>query len=522
MKTIPQIYDTTLRDGAQDPRISFSVYDKLKIAERLDMFGVHFIEGGWPGANEKDSEFFEAAKRIKFKRAQLVAFGMTCAKNIRPEEDQQLAKLLAAETKIITIVGKTSRTQVERTLGISVEENLRIISETCRFLVSNGRKVFFDAEHFFDGCVDDCSYSLACIKAAQSGGASSIILCDTRGGSLPSEIGIAVSAVKERVFVPIGIHAHNDGGLALANSLAAICAGAGQVQGTINGYGERCGNANLCLIIPALKIKMGLNCVSDEDLRGLTGLAMFTAEIANLPLEHNQPYVGCNAFRHKAGLHVNAISKDSESYNHINPELVGNIYSVLVSEHSGKSNIEMKAKEFGISLSPDQVKKVLGQIESSEKRGFQFEGADGSLKLIMLRQQEGYRQPFGNIEWNASSRKAREEKPVDSATIKLVIINTKEEIAYNVADGDGPVNALDNALRKALLPHFPYLGGVKLVDYKVRVLSGEKGTAKAVRILIDFSDKAEQWTTVGCSTDSIEASLQALLDGFEYAILKAH
>jgi 2-isopropylmalate synthase len=519
MKKI-QIYDTTLRDGGQDPRINFSGHDKLEIARRLDQFGVTYIELGWPGSNEKDSAVFKEAKNIHLKNAEFVAFGMTCQKGKKPEDDPHLLKLVEAATKIVAIVGKTSKQQVEKTLGVTPKDNLALIRETCRFLVENGKEVFFDAEHFFDGWKSDCIYALSCIDAAIEGGASRIVLCDTNGGSLPEEITVAVSAVKDSTRVPIGIHAHNDGGMAISNSLAGVKAGADQVQVTVNGYGERCGNANLCSIVPALKLKMGLDCISDDNMSQLVNLARFVAEVANLPIGCEQPYVGAHAFRHKAGLHVNAIGKYSNSYNHINPELVGNKSSIIVSEISGKSNVVMKATELGVNLSKEQIEKVLVEIEHLENEGFQFEGADGSLKLIMMRQLDNYSQPFEVIKREVNSRKIGKEKPTDSAVVKILIKMGKDEISHNVADGDGPVNAIDNALRKGLLPHFPYLESTKLVDYKVRVLSGKKGTAKAVRILIDFSDGSEEWTTIGCSTDSIEASLQALVDGFEYSILK--
>ena len=520
-KRLIEIFDTTLRDGGQKRGISFSRHDKLMIAKGLDLLGVDYIEGGYPGSNEEEAAFFEEALKLNLKRAKLAAFGMTCQKGKNPQEDQQLARLLNAGTQVVVIVGKTSRKQVENTLGISGEENLRIIEKTCKFLVGQGREVFFDAEHFFDGWKFDAAYSLGCLCAAKHGGASKVILCDTNGGSLPWEIEAAVISAKRLLSIPVGIHTHNDGGMAVANSLIAIKAGADQVQGTINGYGERCGNVDLCSIIPALKFKMNLDCnISNEDLVGLTNFARFTAEIANLPLNHEQPYVGPDAFVHKAGLHASAVSKDPDSYNHIKPELVGNSASVMVSKLSGRSNISMKAKEFGIALSPEQVKKVLTEVERLENMGFQFEGADGSLKLIMMHQADGYIRPFEVLAQNVSSARFENNVKKVSAVVRLLIKNSKSEIAYDVADGDGPVNALDNALRRALLSHFPYLEKTKLDDYKVRVLDGEKGTAKAVRVLIDFYDGEEGWTTVGCSTDVVEASAQALLDSFELAIFK--
>lgn len=521
------IYDTTLRDGSQQPGISFSEHDKLAIAQRLAQLGVDYIELGWPGSNEKEVAVFQAAKGKDFGNSKIVAFGMTCAKGKKPKDDEQLAKLLAAETEIIAIVGKSSVRHVENVLKITLEENLRLIRETCEFLTSKGRKVFFDAEHFFDGYKENAEYSLLCITAAVEGGACSIVLCDTNGGSLPDEIRAitkkAITAVNiQSAFgeeeVSVGIHVHNDGEMAVAGTLAAVEAGADQVQVTINGYGERCGNANLCSVVPTLKTKMGVDCITDEAMAQLTALARFTAEVANLALDPRQPYVGSTAFRHKAGLHASAVARDPNSYHSILPELVGNTSSVAVSELAGKSNIVAKAREFGIDLPADKVKDVLQQVEEMEHHGFQFEGADGSLKLVMMRQ-IGYSPSFQVLDRDVRSQRTNGANSVDSAIVKVKLSNCiVDEVAY----GAGPVNALDMALRKALVPRFSFLGEVLLIDYKVRVLPGAKGTAKAVRILIDFFDGKEEWTTVGCSTDSIEASLQALVDGFEYAIFKAH
>jgi len=522
-RTRIEIYDTTLRDGAQQPGISFSLHDKLAIMERLDRIGVDYIELGWPGSNEKDDLVFKEANNISLQNAKIVAFGMTCAKGKKPEEDKSLKSLLDAKTELVTIVGKASRYQVENILGVTASENLRMIEQSCRFLIIQGCQVFFDAEHFFDGYSQDRDYALKCLEAAVTGGASRVILCDTNGGSLSWAIGSVVARVVEnRRDVLIGIHAHNDGEMAVANSLAAVENGAYQVQGTINGYGERCGNANLCSVVPALRVKMGLDCFPDEGMAQLTEVARFTAEVANLPHNPLQPYVGKNAFMHKGGLHANAVLKDRNSYNHIDPEKVGNASSVVVSELSGKSNVMMKAKEFGVTLTQRQAKKVLAQVEALENHGFQLEGADASLKLIMLRTKRGYNSPFEVFYRSVGSEKFGKKSSSDSAIVKLRINNGKNDIVHHVADGNGPINALDKALRKALVPHFPNLEKTQLVDYKVRVLPGKKGTAKVVRVLIDFFDGQEEWTTVGCSTDLIEASTQALSDGLEYAILKAH
>lgn len=518
---VVKVLDTTLRDGTQMPGLTLSLHDKLEIAKRLDEFGVHYIEGGWPGSNPKDSAFFQATKKIVFKNATLVAFGMTCAKGKKPEEDEQLAKLVEAQTKVVTIVGKASKFQVEHILCTTLEENLRLIEETCRFLVGQGKEVFFDAEHFFDGWKLDRLYSLDCLKAAIKGGASTVVLCDTNGGSLPKEISEAIVMVKLAVNVPLGIHAHNDGGMAVANSLAAVEVRVEQVQVTVNGYGERCGNADLCQVVPALVLKMGVPCIPKENLKQLVSLSHFVSEVTNFPPDQRHPYVGKSAFRHKAGLHASAVAKSPNSYNHILPELVGNSASISVSELSGRSNVLMKAKEFGINLLPEQVKVVLARVEVLENQGFQFEDADGSLELIMMRSLEGYSHPFEILKQDVGHRRNKGESPVDSATVKVHINGVHGKIEHQVADGDGPVNALDQALRKCLTHYFPCIKKVELVDYKVRVLPGKKGTAKVVRVLIDFSDGETEWTTVGCSTDSIEASLQALADGLEYAILKA-
>jgi len=518
-----EIYDTTLRDGSQQPGISFSLHDKLAVAKKLGEFGVEWIELGWPGSNEKDTEAFEAARKLDFHGAKIVAFGMTCLKGKRPEDDQQLAKLIAAGTEVVAIVGKSSRVQVEKTLCVPLKENLRMIEESCRFLVGQGRKVFFDAEHFFDGYKLDSVYALECLGAAIAGGASKIVLCDTNGGSLPWDVGLAVTEVVHRLAVPLGIHAHNDGETAVANSLAAVEAGAEQVQVTINGYGERCGNTNLCSIIPALVAKMHLSCLCEGRMSQLTSLAHYTAEVANLSLDQHMPYVGKQAFVHKAGLHVSAIEKYPNAYHHIDPRLVGNISSAVVSELSGRSNVGVKAKEFGILLSPDQVKKVLAEVEAKENMGFQFEDADGSLSVLMMQNTEGYVRPFKILSRSLSSPDHHnEEKSDDLAVVRVAFNNGTKGVAYEAADGEGLVNALDKAMRKALTPHFKCLEKVELVDYKVRVIPGKKGSAKAVRILIYFSNGVEEWTTVGCSTNSIDGSLQALADGFEYAILKAH
>lgn len=514
------IYDTTLRDGEQQVGVCFSAHDKVSIAHRLDGIA-SYIEFGYAGANPKNREAFKLIAKNPPKRAKIVAFGKTCSRGIKPEDDKGLAFLLDTGTCFTTIVGKGSRYQAEKVLGVTASQNLKMIETSCAFLVQHGCYVFFDAEHFFDGFKVDAAYSLKCLQTAVNGGASCLVLCDTNGGSLPWFVEAVTKRVKAKLALPIGIHCHNDCGLAVVNSLSAVMGGATQVQATINGYGERCGNADLCSVAVCLQTKMGRHCVTKENLAMLTGLARSVAEIANLPLNSAQPFVGKNAFVDKGGLHASAVLRDRDSYRHMDPALVGNTHSVVVSDLAGKSNILMKAREFGIVLSESQIKSVLAKVEAKENNGFQFDGADGSLKLMMLRQMKGYMPPFNVFFRDVRSQTVGRKNPVDSAIVKVKINGGRHKVAHEVANGDGPVNALDRALRKALQPYFPFLSETKLVDYKVRVLSGKKGTAKAVRILIDFSDGKEEWTTVCCSTDIIEASLMALVDGFEYAILKA-
>lgn len=521
-----QLYDTTLRDGAQREGISFSVEDKLKIAHKLDELGIHFIEGGWPGSNPKDSQFFARARDENFKHAVLVAFGSTKRHDNSAKNDPNLKALVDSGAKVVTIVGKSSRMQVTEVLGISLETNLEMIHESVTYLVDKGLRVFFDAEHFFDGYRVDPDYSLRTLKVAADAGVECLVLCDTNGGSMTSAITEAVKAACHVCRVPIGIHAHNDAELAVANSLAAVEAGATQVQGTINGYGERCGNANLCSIIPALKLKMGIDCISDANLARLTETARFVAGVANMTLDRHLPYVGDSAFAHKGGLHVSGLMKCSASYHHIDPSLVGNAHRVVVSELSGRSNILYKAKELGIrlSLKGDDTRRVLDQVKLMESRGFQFEDADASFELLLRRSMSGYKPPFELVDFMVVVERHRrtptsniQEETLAEATVK---VRVGDKVIHTAAEGNGPVNALDAALRKALVQFYPSLATIKLVDYKVRILEEASGTASQVRVLIESTDGKHTWRTVGGSSNIIEASWLALADSLEYWLIK--
>jgi len=521
-----QLYDTTLRDGAQQEGISFSVVDKLKIAKELDELGIHFIEGGWPGANPKDTEFFIKAQDLNLKHSALVAFGSTKHPDSKVSKDANLQALIEAKTGVVTIVGKSWDLHVTQILETSLENNLRIISESIGYLKSKGLTVFFDAEHFFDGYKASPEYAIQTINAAAKAGADCVVLCDTNGGALPSEIVAAIEAVGKAIAVPLGIHTHNDAEMAVANSLAAVQAGAVQVQGTINGYGERCGNANLCSIISTLKLKLGIDCINNEQLTKLTEVSRYVAELANLAQASYLPYVGASAFTHKAGLHVSALAKWGDSYQHINPELVGNSPQVVVSELSGKSNILYKAKELGVTLPPKgkQARQILEQIKLLESRGFKYEDADASFELLLHRAQPEYKPPFELVDFMVIVERHRrlptnqnKTKLLSEATVKVKVGG---KVIHTAAEGNGPVNALDQALRKALLEFYPDLNIVELVDYKVRILEESSGTESQVRVLIESSDGRKQWRTVGSSTDIIEASWLALADSMEYWLIK--
>ncbi|PDO09578.1 MAG: citramalate synthase [Candidatus Reconcilbacillus cellulovorans] len=512
------IFDTTLRDGTQGEGISLSVEDKLKIARKLDQLGVHYIEGGWPGSNSKDVEFFRRARQLSLVHAKITAFGSTRRKDTTAEHDANLNHIIEAGVPTATIFGKSWDFHVEVALQTSLAENLAMIEDSVRYLKRHGLEVIYDAEHFFDGYKHNREYALATVRAAEAAGADWIVLCDTNGGSLPEEIADIVRDVCAQLSAPVGIHAHNDCELGVANTLAAVRAGARQVQGTINGFGERCGNANLCSIIPNLQLKLGYRCLSDEQLKMLTGVARYVSEIANVHMPVNQPYVGQAAFAHKGGVHVSAILKHPKTYEHVEPESVGNKRRVLVSELSGQSNILMKAQEFGVDLNRNHPKtrEIIDRIKELEHQGYQFEGADASLELLL-------REAAGGLEelFRVESFKILVEKIGDLAVVAEAIVKVRvgDEVVYTAAEGNGPVNALDNALRDALLRYFPELRAMHLSDYKVRVLDEKEATAAKVRVLIESTSPEGSWSTVGVSTNIIEASWQALVDSFRYALL---
>ena len=517
MRTI-KIYDTTLRDGSQSEDVSFTVEDKLRIAEKLDELGVHYIEGGWPGSNPRDIDFFQKVKHQQLQQAKMVAFGSTRYPGKRVEEDQTLQALLRAETEVITIFGKSWILHVKEALGTDNDENLRMIAESIGYLKKHCTEVLFDAEHFFDGYKSDPDYALKAMKEAESAGADWIVLCDTNGGTLPSEIQSIFQVVRKNLKVKLGIHTHNDSELAVANALTAIAHGADQVQGTINGYGERCGNANLVSIIPNLKIKMGLDCVSDEQMKCLKDVSSFVDELANKAHWNHQPYVGQSAFAHKGGVHVNAIKKNRETYEHIEPEVVGNHRRILISDLSGKSNILYKAKEFGIDIDDDnpKVKSILEKLKQAENLGFQYEGAEGSFELLM-RDALGEKKVFFELvgfRVIVEKRHANEE-PLSEATVKVKVNGVQEITA---AEGIGPVNALNRAIKNALTKFYPELEDVHLYDYKVRILDEKKGTRSNIRVLVESGDQNSKWGTVGVSENIIEASWQALVDSIEFKL----
>ncbi len=521
-----KLYDTTLRDGTQKEGVSFSVVDKLNIAQKLDELGIHFIEGGYPGSNPKDDEFFQKAKTLALANSVLVAFGNTRRAKIKAEAAANLQALVNAGAKVVTIVGKSSELQVTRVLETTLEENLSMIADSVAYLRSKGLTVFFDAEHFFDGFKANPDYSLRCLTAAAEAGASCLALCDTNGGMLPNEIVDAVVAVKKVTSVPLGIHAHNDSELAVANSLAAVSAGVTQVQGTINGYGERCGNANLCSIIPNLKLKMGIDCITDEQLARLAEVSHYVNETANLAPDTSLPYIGASAFSHKGGLHVSAMMKWNDSYQHIDPSKVGNRQKVVISELSGRGNILYQAKELGLDLPPTgkETKKLLEEIKLLESRGFQYENAEASFELLIHRAKPDYQPPFKLVDFMVVVEKRRrppsQESQEEILSEAMVKVRVGDKVMHTVAEGNGPVNALDQALRKSLLQFYPSIAAVRLVDYKVRILEESIGTSAQVRVLIESTDGVEEWRTVGGSTNIIEASWLALADSLEYWLLK--
>ena len=518
MKPEVELYDTTLRDGSQGEGINFSVADKLRIAERLDAFGIHYIEGGWPGSNPRDMEFFEQAKQRQFKNAKLAAFSMTRRKGVPVEKDEQMRMLLEANTPVITIVGKTWLLHVTEVLRATPDENLAMISDSIKFFKDHGKIVFYDAEHSFDGYKNEPDYALATWQAAEKAGVDCVVLCDTNGGCLPSDVSRITAFAKSKLTARIGIHTHNDAGLGVANALAAIEVGATQVQGTINGYGERTGNCNLISVIPNLQLKMGLRCLPEKSLPKLKELSHFVDEIANIRPDPRQPWVGTTAFAHKGGMHVHAVDRVVQSYEHIDPEAVGNHRRVLVSDMSGRTNILLKAQELGFNLTSEtpELKAILHQIKELEHAGYEFEAAEASLALLIRKKLKHQDPPFVVDAYHVSMRRDGSAS-ICEATIKVRVGN---QSAHTVAEGDGPVNALDSALRAALVRFYPQLADVRLTDYKVRILDSVTGTAAATRVLIESTDGKQEWGTVGASESIIDASLQALVDSMEYRLAK--
>jgi 2-isopropylmalate synthase len=522
-----ELYDTTLRDGTQMEGISLSVKDKLKIAERLDELGVHYIEGGYPGSNPKDVEFFERAKtELSLQKAKLAAFGSTRRAGGSAEGDPNLQALLEAETPVVTIVGKASDKQVTHILETTLEENLAMLGDSVRYLKENGRTVFLDAEHFFDGYESDAGYALQCLKSAANAGADCVVLCDTNGGTITSRVAEIVRRVVSEVPCAVGMHAHNGADVAVANSLAAVEAGATQVQGAANGYGDMCGNANMFSIIANLKVKMGMDVISDEELMRLTETAHFISEVANMPPNPRQAYVGSGAFSHKAGLHVAGVVKEPWSYQHIDPAVVGNDTRILVSELAGRRNITAKLAEQGIEidLSDADARELVERVKLMESRGYVYEGAEASFELLVRRSRPGYRPPFELVDFWVIERRHNEPgdlgREMQSEAMVKVRVLESGEVIQTAADGNGPVNALDAAVRRALVQYYPAIHSIHLVDYKVRIVDPGSGTAATTRVLIESTDGENSWTTVGSSTDVIEASWLALADSLEYWMYK--
>ena len=518
MRRLIKIYDTTLRDGTQGEGVSFSMEDKVRLATRLDSLGIHYIEGGWPGSNPKDLRFFARMQDVTLKHAKLAAFSMTRRAGGTAESDANMQALITAGAPVATIVGKSWDFHVTQALGTTLEENLAMVRDTIGFLRPKMDEVLFDAEHFFDGFRANRDYALATLRAAESAGSHWLVLCDTNGGTLPADLVEILRVVKATVRTPLGIHVHNDAECAVANSLAAVAEGVGQVQGTMNGFGERCGNANLVSIIPSLVLKMKVDCIPEAHLRELRDLSRFVSELANRKPWDAQPYVGDSAFAHKGGMHVSAVLKHPETYEHIDPELVGNHRRVLVSELAGKSNIVWKAREFGIDIDQDtpDSRRILERLKQLEDEGFQFEGAEASFELLMERALGRHRPYFELDAYRVIvEEQSGDDEPVAEATVR---VRVKGILEHTAAAGNGPVNALDHALRKALEQFYPGLKEMRLLDYKVRILDESKGTAAKTRVLITSGDARETWGTVGVADNIIEASWLALVDSVEYKL----
>ncbi|HEB30490.1 MAG TPA: citramalate synthase [Spirochaetes bacterium] len=518
-----KIYDTTLRDGSQGEGVTFTGTSKINVAKALDDFGIHYVEGGWPGSNPKDITFFNNIKRVRLKNAKIAAFGSTRRTNKKPDEDKNLRSIVKTEAPVATIFGKSWDLHVREVLRVTPQDNLNMIEDTIAYLKSEGMAVVYDAEHFFDGYKAKPSYALQTLATAQRGGAEIIVLADTNGGVLPHEIGPVFKEVQKRISVPLGIHAHNDSGLAVAVSIEAVNHGAVQVQGTINGYGERCGNADLCSIIPILILKMGIECIPEKNLQKLSVLSRYVSELANLSHARKMPFVGESAFAHKGGVHVDAVMKNPKSYEHVDPSLVGNDRRVLVSELSGKSNVYYKASKYGIDLGSlkdrsKNTKEILKKLKELEESGYQFEGAEGSFDILIKKLTNQFDDYFTLEGFRVITEKRGPRQDVLSeATIKVTVDDEKELTA---SEGVGPVNALDKALRKALTIFYPTLKEMKLVDYKVRILETNKATEAMVRVLIQSSDSTGMWGTVGVSQNIMEASWLALVDSISYKLMK--
>lgn len=519
MKSEVEIYDTTLRDGTQGEGINFSVADKLRIAEKLDTFGVHYIEGGWPGSNPRDIEFFAQAKKRKFKNARLAAFGSTRKKGVAVEHDEQVRLLIDAETPVITIYGKTSMLHVKEVLRCTPEENLAMIGDTIRYLKDHGKFVVYDAEHAFDGYKLDADYAMATWQAAEKAGADLVVLCDTNGGCLPSEISDITRTAVGKLNCKVGIHTHDDSGVGVANAIAAVQAGAVHVQGTVNGYGERTGNCNITSVIPLVHFKLKKSCVPVRSLPKLKELSLFVDEVANIRHNPRLPWVGSAAFAHKGGTHVNAVQKLASSYEHIDPALIGNSRNVLISDLAGRSNIVMKAQSLGFRLRNDtpELKQILNAIKEREHAGYEYEAAEASMALLIRGVLEHNPELLFTVDTYHVSMRRDTKESICEATVR---VRVGDKIAHTVAEGHGPINALDAALRRALINFFPKLKTVELTDYKVRIINGSTGTAAKTRVLITSTDGRREWGTVGVSTNIIEASLEALVDSMEYALLK--
>jgi len=514
------IYDTTLRDGTQGEQVNFTAEEKVRIAQRLDEMGFHYIEGGWPGSNPKDARFFELAKKIPFRTARLAAFGSTRRPDLRVEDCPNIQALLAADTPAVAIFGKTWDLHVTEILEISLEENLSMIRETVSYLKANGKEVIYDAEHFFDGYKKNPSYARKTIEAALEAGADRVVLCDTNGGTMPHEVQACAQEMAALVSgSKLGIHVHNDGGLAVANTLAAVMAGATMVQGTVNGYGERCGNADLIPIIANLQLKMGKVCLPEASIKHLANLSNYIGDVANIPPLNSRPYVGRSAFAHKGGVHVSAILKNPLAYEHIAPELVGNKQRVLVSDLSGKSNIEYKAEELGIDLGAGNTlsKEIVREIKRMEDEGYQFDAAEGSLSLLIKKTTGEFKEPFTLDCFNVMVSKTAHHPSRAQATIKITVGGEEE---LTVAEGNGPINALDFALRKALRGFYPQVDRMHLTDFRVRIVEGSEGTAAKVQVAIESQDEQDTWSTIGVSENMIEAGWLALVDSIQYKLSK--